>query len=495
VKTYLVGFFLALVVTLVLTPLVRRLAPAVGAVDLPSGRRVNKRQVPRLGGIAIIIGFLAPLVALFFYDNDISFEFRERVPRALALIVGSMLIAALGALDDLKGLRAWIKLLGQIAVAIGAFVAGYRIESITLPMVGTLEMGVFAGPITVLWIVGIINAMNLIDGLDGLAAGVACFACVVSFVVGIVSDYTLVSLFSAALGGALLGFLFFNFNPATIFMGDSGSMFIGYVLATSALVGSKGSTAVSLLVPVLALGVPIIDTLLAVVRRLVSGRSVVSPDRAHLHHRLIEMGFTHRRAVLLLYGISVLFTVAAIVVYIGREWQVGLTLFVASAVIVALVRSVRVFQFRRIRRMQRTGSYDEDTDAIRAALPELLTSVATAGNEPALRHEVEAFAGQAGLVLVNIEKGEGGERDAWVWEASGHPENGKRRGYVSATYPPEGEYRVQAKVKFGWFSDAGDVSPQSEVLLRVAAEAIQEQLDRLSQTKETKRVSGKSRLV
>ena len=201
------------------------------------GRRVNKKVIPRLGGIAIAVGFLVPLLALLLYDNKIGDIFRENIWRAVGICLGGIFICGLGALDDLKGVRALYKLYVQLAVASGAYFCGFQIDAVHLPYVGVLEMGALAFPLTVAWIVGIINALNLIDGLDGLAGGVALSACIV-LVVGLVSGNLLVTLLSVALAGALLGFLFFNFNTATIFMGDSRSMFQD-VLASTSLLSAK----------------------------------------------------------------------------------------------------------------------------------------------------------------------------------------------------------------------------------------------------------------
>jgi len=485
-KTYLVAFFLSALIAIALTPIVRRLAPKVGAIDLPSGRRVNKRITPRLGGVAILVGFVAPLLGLIFYDNDISILFWDDYTRALALLGGALAMLLLGAADDLKGVRAWIKLITQIAVAVLAFVAGFRIESISLPYIGLLEMGIFSLPVTVFWIVGIINAVNLIDGLDGLAAGVAFFVCVVNFVVGLISNSILVSLFAVALGGALLGFLVFNFNPATIFMGDSGSMFIGFVLATSALFGSKGSTAIGLLVPILALGLPIMDTLLAIVRRFVSRQPIFTADRGHIHHKLLEMGVTHRRAVLILYGISVLFTVIAIVVYLGRQdWEVGVALIVATAVIFGMVRAVGTFQFRSIRRSQRESRYSEATNLLRRALPEFVNEARDAGGPAQLLEALERFARNSNLVLIEYSGAGVHFLEDWHFESTQfNGNNHTTRGYVSATYALKPDDKTEGKIKFGWYSDAGDVSPQSEMLLQVATDEIALRISLFSTTKD-----------
>ncbi|MBN2717986.1 MAG: undecaprenyl/decaprenyl-phosphate alpha-N-acetylglucosaminyl 1-phosphate transferase, partial [Deltaproteobacteria bacterium] len=204
-KTLIVTFVVSAFVAVVVTPLVRRFAPAIGSVDLPSGRRVNKKVIPRLGGVAILLGFLAPLLGLFIYSNRISIIFQSDMHRVISLFLGSIVIAATGALDDIRGSRAIVKLVVQILVAVGAYLGGYQINTITLPFTGSLEMGIFAMPITTLWIVGIVNAVNLIDGLDGLAAGVAFFVCVVNFTIGIISNNILLALFAVALGGALIG--------------------------------------------------------------------------------------------------------------------------------------------------------------------------------------------------------------------------------------------------------------------------------------------------
>jgi UDP-GlcNAc:undecaprenyl-phosphate GlcNAc-1-phosphate transferase len=476
-RTFLVGFALAAAVTLLITPLVIRFAPRFGAVDLPGGRRVNKRVIPRLGGLAILAGFAAPLVGLFFWDNDISNLFLEIPWRASALLGGALVMTALGTLDDLRGLRAWHKLLVQVAVAVGAFAAGYRIDTVSLPLLGELEMGIFALPVTVLWIVGIVNAINLIDGLDGLAAGAGFFACVVTFVVGVLSDNVLVSLFAAALGGALVGFLFFNFNPARIFMGDSGSMMIGYALAVTSLLGAKGSTAVALAVPVLALGLPIMDTLLAIVRRMLERRPVFSADRGHLHHRLVEMGLTHRRAVLVLYGASVVFTAAAIATYLGKDWEVGLALALAAIIAFGLVRSVGLFQFRAIRRTQREGHYGDDAERIRRAVPACLDDLRRADSPDGLKAALVGLAEAAGLELIDCRGSCLAGLEGWFWEQNGHglaggdlpgDPSGRVRDYVSATFQlPAGV------IKFGWISDSGDVSPQAEILLHLVADGVE----------------------
>ncbi|MFN7135026.1 MAG: glycosyltransferase family 4 protein, partial [Myxococcales bacterium] len=329
------ALIIALVVVAVLTPLVRVLALRLGAVAQPGGRHVHKTAIPRLGGLAIAVGFLAPLGVMYLTSPDVASQLRA-VPLPLTgVLVGGVAMCAVGVVDDTRGIRAIHKLLFQIAAAVFAFACGLRISAIHLPLVGVIELWALALPVTVLWIVGVINAVNLIDGLDGLAAGVVFFAAVTNLVVAWLSASLMLGLLSGAIAGAVVGFLFYNFNPARIFMGDSGSYFLGYVLATTALITSqKSATAVSLLVPVMALGVPIFDTLFAMVRRFLEKRPLFSPDRGHIHHRLLDMGLTHRRAVVIIYAVCGIFTVAAIGVSLGRTWQVGAALLGASLALV-----------------------------------------------------------------------------------------------------------------------------------------------------------------
>ncbi|MGH7283585.1 MAG: glycosyltransferase family 4 protein, partial [Polyangiaceae bacterium] len=278
------AFLLALIVTAVLTPLVRRVALAGGVVDAPSARRVHQKKIPRLGGIAIVIGFYAPLLALFALDTGTARIFFHSPHMVGGLVTGSLVIAGLGLYDDLVGAGAKTKLLVQSLAATAAFVGGLRIDALNLPLVGNLQMGAFALPVTILWIAAIVNALNLIDGLDGLAAGIAFFACVTNFVVAFLTHNILIALMTGTLGGAIIGFLFYNFNPAKIFMGDSGSMFLGFMLACASLLGAgsqKSPTLIAILVPLLALGLPIMDMLFAIARRFLERRSIFSPDRRH----------------------------------------------------------------------------------------------------------------------------------------------------------------------------------------------------------------------
>jgi UDP-GlcNAc:undecaprenyl-phosphate GlcNAc-1-phosphate transferase len=226
---------------------------------------------------------------------------------ATGLLLGCLAILALGIYDDLMGAGARLKLTVQVAVAVAMWWAGFRLDVVANPFGAPIAFGALSLPVTVLWIVGVTNAVNLIDGLDGLAGGVALAAVGAIFFVSLQSDRLVMALFMAALGGSLLGFLRYNFNPASIFLGDSGSLFLGFVLATTSLQSAvKSTTAVALIVPIVALGLPIGDTLLAMVRRAARGQPIFAADRGHVHHRLLELGLSHRATVLVLYALCVI---------------------------------------------------------------------------------------------------------------------------------------------------------------------------------------------
>ena len=315
-QTVVVAFLISLTVALVLTPLVRDAAIRFGVLDHAlTSRKIHGKPVPRLGGVAIVVAFFTPLIALFFFDTGVGKLLWSQPQRALALILGGLAIAALGTFDDLKGSGARIKFAVQLLVAALMWFANYRADTIATPF-GTFGLGVFGFPLTVLWIVGVTNALNLIDGLDGLATGIALAATGTIFWVALNNGRPLMALFMACLAGGLLGFLRYNFHPASIFMGDSGSLFVGFILATTALeTHEKTTTAVSLLVPLVALGLPIGDTLLAMTRRMVRGQPMFASDRGHIHHRLMARGLSHRATVLALYGISIVLAGVAVALF------------------------------------------------------------------------------------------------------------------------------------------------------------------------------------
>lgn len=326
---------------LMLTPLVRHWAITRGVVDEPGGRRVHRQITPRLGGVSVILSFFLPLAGFALLETGAMQGFMGQPLLVIGLVLGSLVVGTVGAIDDVRGLGPWPKLGAQAVAATVAYAFGYRIDAINVPFLGDVTMGVFAPVVTMLWFLAITNAINLIDGLDGLAAGIALFAALCNFVIATFNGSPVVMLLSGSLVGALLGFLRYNFNPATIFLGDAGSMFLGFVLAATSIAGAttKSSTAIAILAPIIALGVPIIDTLLSMVRRTLARQSIFAADRGHIHHQLLDLGLTHRRVVLILYMSSILLALAALGIAFGRSWQYGGALVLAGVVLAALVRA------------------------------------------------------------------------------------------------------------------------------------------------------------
>lgn len=294
---YCKAFLIALMVSWMITPWYRRLAWRLGIVDKPNARRVNEVPVASGGGLVIIIAFW---IAIWLTGT--------KHPALPGLAIGSLIIGATGWIDDRWDLRPRTKLIGQILAALAVVANGTVIHFATNPFGGMIYLGWFGIPLTILWIVAVINMFNFIDGLDGLAAGVAVIACLPLFTVAHELGYGFIALLLLALAGSTLGFLRYNFNPASLFMGDTGAMFLGFMLSALSVEGAlKGAATVALAVPVLILGLPVIDTVFSVVRRFRNGVPVYQADRGHLHHRLLDLGLSQRQAVLLLYGWALAF--------------------------------------------------------------------------------------------------------------------------------------------------------------------------------------------
>ena len=349
-RTSVVAFLLSLLCGTVLTPIVRRLAYRFGALDhARSSRKIHGHPIPRLGGVAIVIAFYAPLVGLLIFQTKLGELFVAEREHVIGLFVGGLAIALLGLFDDLRGANAWKKFAVQFAVAGFLYWLGFRVEEIANPFGAGIPLGWLGLPFTIFWIVGVVNAMNLIDGLDGLAGGVALVAVVTTFLISVQRAHPLMMLFSSALAGAIIGFLFYNFNPASIFMGDTGSMFLGFVLAATAIqTNQKASTAAAIMIPAIALGLPIIDTLLAIARRALRGRPLFQADREHIHHRLMAMGLSHRQTVLVLYGFCIVLGTAALLLTYANSGQAALLLIVVALVALIFLRSLGYMRLDRV---------------------------------------------------------------------------------------------------------------------------------------------------
>lgn len=288
-----------------LTPIIRRLAYRIGALDQPNSRKIHRQAMPLLGGIAIYLSFWA-VAALSLFLLEGSSQLR-------GLFWGSSLILALGLYDDIKGLSYKAKLAGQFTAAFVLLAYNIKIEFITLPFQDITFLGIFVVPLTLLWIVGLTNAVNLVDGVDGLATGVSAIASIVMFALTW-GEFPLIPVLALILAGAALGFLPHNFSPARIFLGDTGSLFLGFMLAGFSIMGvTKQATFTTLIVPVLIFGLPITDTFYAIWRRIRNGQPIFKADKGHIHHRLLDVGLTTRQTVLVLYFCSIYFGAAAIV--------------------------------------------------------------------------------------------------------------------------------------------------------------------------------------
>lgn len=308
------GFIAAFALAVLLTPLVKKFAFRVGAVDVPNARKVHTRIMPRLGGLAIYASFtfVILLFLLLVPDQYLLASNRNLIG---ALLTGGTIIVLIGALDDRFDLSAKLKLLIQIGAAcVVVFGFDIHLNIVNIPFGSAMQpVAEWIGiPLTIIWIVGVTNAINLIDGLDGLAAGVSAIAIASIMGMGVIMGNGTVVLLSIVLLGSILGFLVFNFHPAKIFMGDSGALFLGFSLAMLSMLGFKQITLLSFVTPLLIIGVPLSDTFFAIVRRWVNKKPLMKADKGHLHHCLQQLGFSHRQTVLIIYGIAAFFGVCAV---------------------------------------------------------------------------------------------------------------------------------------------------------------------------------------
>ena len=346
----LLGAAVAFAISYLMTPPVKRFAEAVGAMDVPKDeRRVHNHPIPRMGGLAIFLGFVLSL--LLFVDMS---------TQVMGLLLGTVIIAVMGALDDIMNLNAWIKLAGQVLAAGVAIRCGIVVDAISnfTPTGGTTFLNTYwlAIPVTVIWIVACTNAVNLIDGLDGLAVGVSTISSLTMLVVSLFVAEPAVSLILAALTGACVGFMPYNLNPAKIFMGDVGSQMLGFVLATVSIMGMfKFHAIISFLVPLLSLAVPLADTVFAFFRRILHGQSPFHADKGHFHHRLLALGMSQKQAVAVLYGISAVLGLIAVLMA-GQSVAVRIVCIIAAFLI-----SITVWQMvlRSVPKHPKEGSEEK----------------------------------------------------------------------------------------------------------------------------------------
>ncbi len=332
---YVVPFVIALVVSYALTPSVKKLAIKIGAVDRPNARKVHTHVIPRLGGLAIYIGFMAAVLFCVPLQHEL-----------VGMLLGCTAIVAVGIWDDICNIPAKVKLVGQILAACIPVAFGIQIEWLTNPFGDIIVLPeLIAIPVTIFWIIGFTNTVNLIDGLDGLAAGVAFIASISMFLLAYNLNQFLPALVIVSMAGAALGFLQYNFNPAKIFMGDTGSMLLGYTLSVAAVLGLvKTAATVALVVPIIALGLPILDTTFAIIRRKMSGVPIFQPDKGHLHHRLLALGMAQKQAVLIMYFVSMILGIVALFVA-NVSYKTGIvTVLVVLAVIIYSAKRIGILR-------------------------------------------------------------------------------------------------------------------------------------------------------
>ena len=327
-----IAFILAFIVAFMATPYTIKIAKKIGAVDVPKDkRRMHTKKMPKFGGPAVILGFLVSmgyLLVIMSIEGSIDlFSEQEYGKKLLGVLLGIGIISITGILDDIKTLKWWQQLLGQVLAAIVVVAFGTKIQHLDIPFLYRIGLSdAFATVLTIIWIVGITNAINLIDGLDGLSSGISLISCISLLIIFLMNNSPMIAtVLVTAMSGALVGFLPYNFSPAKTFIGDTGSNFLGFMLAVVSILGvAKTYTAAVIVLPVIVLGLPIFDVLWAIIRRIAKGKSikaVFKPDKGHLHHKLVAKGFTQKQAVLILYGLSASLGMFAIVLFDSGIWK------------------------------------------------------------------------------------------------------------------------------------------------------------------------------
>jgi UDP-GlcNAc:undecaprenyl-phosphate/decaprenyl-phosphate GlcNAc-1-phosphate transferase len=353
------GLGVAMAIVWALTPVVAGFARRFGAMDEPEARKIHAVATPRLGGIAIFFGVMIP--SLFFLSGD-------RTVRGILL--GACLVTLVGFLDDVRGMSPLVKLGGQVVVAGILAYYGVRVQTLALPGIGILSLGWTGIVFSMLWIVAIMNIVNFIDGMDGLAAGVCGISAITFSIIAISLGRFDMGILAAIVAGSTLGFLWHNFYPASIFMGDSGSMLLGFLLAVISLEGPlKGVATVALVIPLLVLGIPIFDTGFAILRRVKNRRPIYLADRGHLHHRFANLGYSQRNTVIILYSWSGLMSLLALAMRFAPRWLVIIVAVIVGAVSLYLAYVVEIFRWSKVqmllggRRPERAQVVEKPVDA------------------------------------------------------------------------------------------------------------------------------------
>ncbi len=472
-KTYIAGFLFGFLVALLATPLVRRVSFALGFVDQPDPeRKIHVAPIPRTGGVVLLAAVLLPLASFYFFQDRAAVGAVLMAPGNLrGIFLGAVLVCGLGLVDDVRGMHAGVKLLGQAAIALIMYVFEFRIDVMGNPFGAPIDLGWACLPATVIWYVAVMNAMNLIDGLDGLASGLGLVTTLVLFASGVFTGNSVLGTVSAILAGSLAGFLVFNFNPARIFLGDSGSLLLGFLLATfSIMARSKGQTAVALFMPALALGVPFLDVALSVLRRVASRRPLFQGDRKHIHHLLLERGYSPRKVALILYGVAGFFGLVALSSMLSQDATATVVLLVALlGAVIVLVRFLGYHQMAWLSRGEACRLDSPEAVRLREMIQELVRLPSGRGWQDfgavMMRHGLQGF---------HVFQRDGQNRHA-LFSMDGAVGNHGPASRLTASFQvplPDGK---AAEMLFQWAGEPGRfaVRPHEEAMLRVVADLVQ----------------------
>ncbi len=480
-RTYLVAFVLSLVTGLVLTRVLRDLAHRYRLFDSGGGRKIHKQPIPRLGGVAVVLSMCLPLVGLVFWQNDISRELWMDQPLLISLVGGGGLLFAVGLIDDLRDTRAIVKLLAQVAAGLIVYSAGLRIEAISVPFFSPVQLGMLSLPATLFWMVLVTNAVNLIDGMDGLAGGVVVLAGGTLFIMSVIEDNVLAAVLLACIVGATMGFLAYNVNPATIFLGDAGSLTLGFLLALTAVHSSQKSyTLFSIVAAMMALGLPIFDLSLAVVRRFLSGQPIFRADQHHVHHRLLRMGLSQSQSVVVLFAGAIVLEGLALVFIYADDRLSALAIAAVLPLIIVVVRLLGydrlILAARRARMLE--GVEQAATDRTRALLhvrrsysrtfAELWGKIADVGKELGLEQVRLEVTDPAVRELI------GGQR-FWAWNRTG-TDTSDRNVHLQALWSTEaalvlGDRRL-GRVEVSGQDERQLLAPLSEAWVQILADTL-----------------------
>lgn len=425
--TLWIAFVLALLLSAGLTRLLIGLSSRFAVLDRPDGyRKLHARPMPRSGGWAVYGALGLTLLALYLTRerSQMAEALTARADQMKGVGIGATLALVLGACDDIWGLKAGWKLLWQVVIGSVAYAMGLAINAISIPFGPDLGFGVLSYPVTVLWFVGCMNAVNLLDGLDGLAAGTCVFVSLTLLLVSLHFRNPAGLLMAAAIGGALLGFLLYNFPPARIFLGDSGSLLLGFLMAALSLVGAsrKSQAAVALFIPIVALGLPILDTSMAILRRWYKRLPISAPDRQHVHHVLVSMGYSEKKAVLLLYGTCLLLGATALVIMLARDEVIAI--IIGSLLIIGFV-AIRVFGGVRLsdmmKKLQEDGTRRHEERETRIAVERAVIDLRQAESVEACWRVCGGVLGVLGIDRASLALAWESERRAAVldWEREG----------------------------------------------------------------------------